>query len=104
MLKELSAIAFSDFTDLVSVETDPEEGQVIVIKDTSLLKRDCRKAISSVKAGTKGVEIKLYDKLRALELLGRVNGIFSDKDAGEKEALDELKALFETEAGFSVDS
>lgn len=104
VLRELSAIAFSDFTEFVTLETDPEEGQVMIVKNTSLLKKESRRAVSSIKAGTRGIEIKLHDKLRALELLGRVNGVFSDNDAGEEDALNELKALLKTGADTDADS
>ena len=104
VLNELSAIAFSDFSKFVSLETLPERGQVMVITDTDILKSDCRKAISGIKMGTKGIEIKLYDKLRALELLGKVCGIFSPDDDGEKEALEQLKKLFETGGDFNADT
>lgn len=96
IISELSAIAFSDMAKYVSIETDPEEGQVLRITDTSVLKSDARKAICSVKTGTKGIEVKLYDKMRALELLGRMLGIFTANGNDEKEALEELKTFFET--------
>jgi len=86
-------MAFSDFTKYVSVETLPDNGQIMTITDTALLNRQESKAIASIKAGTKGFEIKLYDKLRALELLGKVYGVFGG-DPSEDSALDGLKKYF----------
>lgn len=103
VLGELAAIAFSDFSKFVTVESDEERGQVMVITDTALLKSDARKAVAAAKMGTKGIEIKLYDKLRALEILGRVCGIFGGGDQEEQQALDQLRALFEKEEDFATD-
>lgn len=95
VLAELAAIAFSDFSKFAKISTDENGEQVITLTCSDKLPADCRKALSSVKAGTKGIEIKLYDKLRALELLGRVCGIFDGGDMGEADAVAQLKALFE---------
>ena len=95
VLSELAAIAFSDFSKFAAISDDGNGEQVIILTATDRLSSDSRKAISSVKAGTKGIEIKLYDKLRALELLGRVCGIYGSGDSDEKEAIENLKGLFE---------
>lgn len=93
VLAELSAIAFSDFSDFVRLEPDDEEGTVLRVTSTELLKKDARKAVCSVKNGTKGVEIKLYDKLKALELIGRVCGVFSEKETPDTAALEQLRSM-----------
>ncbi len=100
IMAEIAAIAFSDFTKYVSVEDVPGEGQILTVTDSKCLSRDCKRAVCSVKAGTKGIEVKLYDKLRALELLGKAYGAFA-ADEGEDEAADRLMKLLETGEDFN---
>ena len=95
VLNELAAIAFSDLSKFAKISVDENGEQVIILTDTNRLSADCRKALCSVKAGTKGIEVKLYDKLRALEILGRVCGIYGDEDESETAAVAELRSLFE---------
>ncbi|MCM1579226.1 MAG: terminase small subunit [Ruminococcus sp.] len=94
IMAEIAAIAFSDFTKYVRVEDVPGEGQVLTVTDSGSLSCDCRRAVCSIKAGTKGIEVKLYDKLRALELLGRAYGAFAADD-DEDEAVDKLMKMLE---------
>ena len=91
VLRELGNIAFADAADYVAVE----EGRICV-KDTGVLPLEKRAAIAFVKEGTKGVEVKLHDKLRALEILGKAAGLFSErekKEEQEKEFRVELKVV-----------
>lgn len=74
VLQELAAIAFAKATDYAEVEN----GQVI-IKDTVNLDEQQVKAIAGIKEGKYGIELKLNDKEKALELLGRHLGMFKDK-------------------------
>ncbi len=71
ILQALRSIAFSDFTDYIQVEN----GEVRV-KDTCLLTDGQRSAIAGIKDTGKGVEIKLHDKQKALELLVKYLGFF----------------------------
>ena len=71
ILRELSAIAFSDFTDYIRVE----DGAVL-ITDSRDLDGPHRAAIAGIKDTGKGVEIKLHDKQKALELLAKYLGFF----------------------------
>ena len=79
ILDALKAIAFSDFTDYIWIE----DGEVRV-KDTRLLSEGQRAAIAGIKDTGKGVEIKLHDKQKALELLVKYLGFFeqSGEDGG----------------------
>ena len=79
VLNALKAIAFSDFTDYIRVE----DGEVRV-KDTRQLTEAQRSAIAGIKDTGKGVEIKLHDKQKALELLVKYLGLFDrpEEDAG----------------------
>ena len=86
VIRELARVAFADATDFVQVETriinkgDIEVPlELAVHKETAELSADQRAAIASIKQGANGVEIKLHDKIKALELLGRHIGLFTDK-------------------------
>lgn len=86
VVMELARVAFADATDYVGVETRIiNRGEVkvpielAVHKETAELSTDQRAAIASIKQGANGVEIKLHDKIKALELLGRHIGMFNDK-------------------------
>lgn len=81
VLQELAAIGFSRATDFVRID---ESGRV-VLTPTDALTEDQRRAIAGIKDGKFGVELKLYDKLRALEKLGEHLGMFSGKEAQNDE-------------------
>ena len=74
VLEELAAIAFSRATDFAEVRN----GRVI-IKNTAELTEEQIKAIAGIKKGKFGIELKLNDKEKALELLGRHLGMFKDR-------------------------
>ena len=88
VLQELAAIAFARVTDYAEVK----DGQAI-IKDTGNLDEQQARAIAGIKEGKFGVEVKLNDKEKALELLGRHLGMFKDKV--EVSGLDEEKNKLE---------
>jgi phage terminase small subunit len=71
ILSALHSIAFSDFTDYIRVEDG-----AVVVTDTCQLTDDQRAAIAGIKDTGKGVEIKLHDKQKALELLVKYLGLF----------------------------
>ena len=87
VVKELARIAFANATDYAHVETRTVEksdgaeasSQTVVLRDTAELSADQCAAIAGIKQGTNGVEVKLHDKIKALELLGRHIGMFNDK-------------------------
>ena len=75
VLAELSAIAFAKATDYVEVSNDG----AVKIKATANLTDEQKKAIAGIKEGANGVEVKLVDKTKALEMLSRHLGLFNDK-------------------------
>ena len=98
VLRELALIAFSnaadytkvvekEFTQLVQgVETPilDTEGKPVKYKTvepilTDELTEDQKKALAVIKKGRDGFEVKPYDKLRALEMLGRHLGMWDKK-------------------------
>ena len=74
VLEELAAIAFARAADFAEVKDG-----FVIIKDTAGLSEQQIKAIAGIKEGKFGVELKLNDKEKALELLGRHLGMFKDK-------------------------
>ena len=87
VVKELARVAFSNATNVVQVQPRTIVGadgkeiviQTVVLTATAELTDDQRAAISQIKQGANGIEVKMYDKLKALELLGRHIGMFNDK-------------------------
>lgn len=94
VVKELAAIAFSKATDYTAVK-----GGAVCIKDTDSLSDEQIRAIAGIKEGKNGIEIKLNDKEKALELLGRHLGMWNDKLDINTPAIDdsikEMEAYFE---------
>ena len=74
VLEELAAFAFARATDYEEVKDDH-----VFIKDTSGLSENQIKAIAGIKQGKFGIEVKLNDKEKALELLGRHLGMFKER-------------------------
>lgn len=96
VVQELAKIAFSKGTDFVQVVMktgyrslvdeegnvigrEPYEYQAVEIVNTDEIPEDSQAAIAGIKQGANGIEIKLNDKVKALELLGRHLGMFNDK-------------------------
>ena len=94
VVKELAAIAFARATDYAAVR-----GGAVCIKDTDALSDEQIRAIAGIKEGANGIEIKLNDKEKALELLGRHLGMWNDKLDIKTPAIDdsikEMEAYFE---------
>lgn len=74
VLQELANIAFSNGADFVEIS-----GGSAIVKDTTDIPAERRSAIASIKDTKDGIEVKTYDKLRALELVGRHLGMFDGK-------------------------
>lgn len=96
VVQELAKIAFSKGTDFVQVVMktgyrslvdeegnvigrEPYEYQAVEILNTDEVPDEKQAAIAGIKHGANGIEIKLNDKVKALELLGRHLGMFNDK-------------------------
>lgn len=94
ILCQLRAIALADVTKLVTVKDGSYQ-----VEDTTALTEDMRRAIASVEKSTGGIKVKFYDKLKALELLGKYLGLFdgSAENAGEDSPL--LAAILKTTGG-----
>ena len=73
VLQELAAIAFANGTDFVTVTG----AGLLDVKPTSQVSKEKLPAIAGIKYSQTGIEIKLHDKVRALELLGKHLGVFA---------------------------
>lgn len=112
---ELANIAFANATDYAAViekqahmEVDgklipmvDDEGKPVMYRTvepvlTEALSEKQQKALAVIKKGRDGFEVKPYDKLRALELIGRHFGMWdkkTEKDDEEQTArIDKIKA------------
>lgn len=78
IVEELAAIGFAKATDYLCIE-----GNELVIKPTDQLKGASRAAIASLENTSNGIRLKLYDKMKALELLGKYLGMFDGKSNPE---------------------
>ena len=98
VIKELALIAFSNNADYARVvekkmqtEVDGmlvdvlgEDGKPIMFRTvepvlTDELTEEQKRALAVIKKGRDGLEVKSFDKVRALELLGKHLGIFTEK-------------------------
>lgn len=78
VLQEFAKIAFANTTDYVEVK-DMGQYKMVSVKPTKDMTSDQVVAIASIKQGANGIEIKLHDKVKALEDIGRHLGMFKDK-------------------------
>lgn len=95
VLKELYAIAKANGSDFATVVDEPiiRDGKYVIDPDTDKMKtyksvevmttdkldEDKKKAIASIKETKFGIEVSTYDKVKALELLGKHLGMFKDR-------------------------
>lgn len=99
VLQRLATIAGADVTDFLSVTTEPATKlgihpitgevinvpggyqQTVRITDTDKIPAGKTAALASIKQGANGIELKLHDSVRALELLGKATGAFDNTTA-----------------------
>jgi phage terminase small subunit len=96
VLNELAKIAFANGSDFAKVVTKQKvskiwdvekeefvdeiyENQIVELVDTDSLPENLKSAISGIKETKHGISVESYDKVKALELLGRHLGMFKDK-------------------------
>lgn len=74
VLAELAAIAFSDRTELAQVDEDG----MVTFTPTEQLGDNAKKTIAGIENGKYGTKVTTYDKVKALELIGKHLGLFSN--------------------------
>lgn len=87
VLRELAIVAFSNTTDYAAVvekttidgNGNPMKYRTVEATLTKDLTEEQKRAIAVLKEGRNGLEVKTYDKVRALELLGKHLGMFTEK-------------------------
>lgn len=83
VLAELAKIAFVSGADFAKVVTrqsvSGSDIQRVELADTDSLPENVKSAISNIKETKYGIAVESYDKVKALELLGRHLGMFKDK-------------------------
>ena len=87
VLGELAAIGFARVSDFLWVKDGTLE-----IRDIGEMSPDGAAAVASVEKTTTGVKVKFYDKLKALERLGKAMGRFEGL-AAEQEDNNLLEAI-----------
>ena len=80
VLGHIQGIALAKATDFLEIKNGSLE-----IKDTGNLPPELGAALSSVERTSTGLKLKFYDKLKALELLGKLLGMFDNPVAPNRE-------------------
>lgn len=98
IMQELRYIAGARLPDFLRVKTEPAQQlgihpitgevinvpggycQTVQITDTDDLPDEKAAALAGIKQGANGIEVKLHDKVRALELLGKATGLFDSRE------------------------
>lgn len=80
VLEELAQIGFARVPEYLQVENDMLQLRDLQNRDVS------GAAIASIEKGTGGWKVKFYDKLKALELLGKHLGMFTTSADREEKA------------------
>ena len=88
ILEELAAIGFAKATDYLSVE----DGSLVIRPTRELTDREAA-AVEAVERTSSGIKVKFYDKLKALELLGKCVGLFEGDAQQDKPDNNLLEAI-----------
>jgi len=97
VLEELAKLAFSDYTDYTRVvsakgakkvwngetgeyETAECDMKILDVTETASLSAEKKSAISGIKETKYGIVVDIYDKMKALELVGRHVGMFKGNE------------------------
>lgn len=88
VVEELAAIGFARATNFLRVS----DGE-LTIRNTDALSKADRAAIASIERSSTGIKLKFYDKMKALELLGKYMGMFeggSEEEGAQNNLLEAI--------------
>ena len=90
VLREIANLAFTDRTGIVNLKKNR-----VIIQDFEELTPEQRACVAGVKETKYGIEVSFYNKEKALEMLGRHLGMFTEKVEvkGELKTEDPFKGL-----------
>lgn len=95
ILQELVAIGFARATDYLFVQDDK-----LMVRPTEELSKDAGAAIASIERTSSGLKVKFYDKLKALDMLGKHLGMFAGQGVqAENGGNNLLEAIVEATKG-----
>ena len=101
VLEELAAIAFANGTDFVEVNA----AGLLSVKPTKDVPAQKRPAIAGIEySANLGVKIKLHDKVRALELLGKHLGVFDTRSNSTEEPGNNIFEVIEQSTREEIDT
>ena len=99
VVEELAAIGFARATNFLCVS----EGE-LTIRPTDTLSKADQAAIASIERTSNGIRLKFYDKMKALELLGKYLGMFEGQPEEEEARNNLLEAILAaTQEGMVLD-
>ncbi len=91
ILQQLQAIALTDVTDVVQVSDG-----ALLVTSTQQMTRQQRSAIASIERVSGSLKVKFYDKLKALELLGKYLGLFEKGPAATGGDSDLVRSILQS--------
>ena len=84
-MQELAAIGYAQVSNFITIR-----GNELIIRSTDELSQEQASAVASIEQTSNGLRLKFYDKLKALELMGKCMGMFDGNGVGTDEKTNNL--------------